>query len=123
MPFLRALIALALLVVGACGGLAAILVHESGWGLLLGLGSAACATLALPAGGLRMAFMLGWSAAIVVAVQTRPEGDYLIPSTAAGYGVLGGSFLLFLFALITLPRPGSQRRRRDDDPVVSTPGT
>lgn len=119
--FLRALIALALLVVGACGGLAATLVHESWWGLLLGLGAAACATLALPAGGLRFAFMAGWFGAIVVAVQTRPEGDYLIPSTAAGYGVLGGSFVLFLIALATLPRPGSRRRRRGDDPVVSTP--
>lgn len=120
-PFVRALFALVLLVVGACGGLAATLVHESWWGLLLGLASAACATLALPAGGLRFAFMLGWFGAIVVAVQTRPEGDYLIPSTGAGYGVLGGSFLLFLVALATLPRPGSRRRRSGDDPGVSTP--
>lgn len=118
-PLVRALIALVLLVVGACGGLAATLVHESWWGLLLGLGAAACATLALPAGGLRFAFMLGWFAAIVVAVQTRPEGDYLIPSTAAGYGLLGGSFVLFLTALATLPKPGSRRRQRHDDPPVS----
>ena len=65
--------------------------------------------------------MLGWFGAIVFAVQTRPEGDYLIPSTGAGYAVLGGSFLLFLVALATLPRPGSRRRRRGDDPVVSAP--
>lgn len=121
MTLVRALIALELLVVGACGGLAATLVHEAWWGLLLGLASAACTTIALPAGGLRFAFMLGWFGVIFIAVQARPEGDYLIPSTGAGYGLVGGSFVLFLIALATLPRPGSRRRRDSDDPVVSTP--
>jgi hypothetical protein len=121
----RSLAALALLVVGAGGGLAAALLHESWWGLLLGLAAAALTTRALRAGGLRFAFMLGWFGVIVYTVLPRPEGDYLIPATAAGYGVLGGSFLLFLVALVTLPRPGTSARLRrrggGDDPVVSAP--
>jgi hypothetical protein len=125
----RALTALALLVVGAGGGVAAALLHESWWGLLLGLAAAALTTSALRRGGMRFAFMLGWFGAIVYAVLPRPEGDYLIPATAAGYGVLGGSFLLFLVALATVPRPGgsdaavrlARRPGGGDDPVVSTP--
>ena len=125
MLLVRALAALALLVVGAGGGLAAALVHGSWWGLLLGLAAAALATGALPAGGMRFAFMLGWFGAIASAVLPRPEGDYLVPATNGGYGLLGGSFLLFLVALSTLPRPGTsaRARRRDGgaDPVVSAP--
>jgi hypothetical protein len=123
----RSLAALTLLVVGAGGGLAAALLHETWWGLLLGLGAAALTTRALRAGGMRFAFMLGWFGVIVCTVLPRPEGDYLIPATAAGFAVLGGSFLLFLVALATLPRPGTSARLRrpdgGDDPVVSTPGT
>jgi hypothetical protein len=121
----RSVATLALLVIGAGGGLAAVLLHESWWGLLLGLGAAALTARALSAGGMRFAFMLGWLVAIVYALRRRPEGDYLIPGTPAGYAVLGGSFVVFLIALATLPRPGTSARlrRRDggDDPVVSAP--
>lgn len=119
MLVVRALAALVLLVVGAGGGLASALVHSWWWGLLLGLGAATFATFALPGGGGRLAFMLGWIGALVYAVQTRPEGDYLIASTGAGYAVLGGSFALFLVSLATLPRRGSRRRGCGDDPGVS----
>lgn len=114
---LRSLAALALLVVGAVGGLSASLVHQRWWGLLLGLAAASVTTSALPAGGFRLAFMLGWFAAIGYAVLPRSEGDYLIPNSTAGYGLLGGSFVLFLIALATVPN----RRTRRDDPVVSAP--
>ena len=125
MLLVRSVAALALLVVGAGGGLAAALLHESWWGLLLGLATAALTTRALRAGGMRFAFMLGWFGVLAYAMLPRPEGDYLIPATAAGYAVLGGSFLLFLVALATLPRPGTAARLRrhdsGDDPVVSAP--
>lgn len=125
MFLVRSVAALALLVVGAGGGLAAALLHDSWWGLLLGLAAAALTTRALRAGGMRFAFMLGWFGVIAYTVLPRPEGDYLIPATPAGYAVLGGSFLLFLVALATLPRPGASARRRrpdsGDDPVVSAP--
>lgn len=115
----RALVALALLVVGAGGGLAAALVHEWWWGLALGLAAATLTTIALPAGGWRFAFMLGWFGAIAYVVLPRAEGDYLIPSSGSGYGLLGGSFAVFLIALATVPN----RRPRRDDPVVSGSGT
>lgn len=113
----RALVALVLIVVGAAGGLSAALVHESWWGLTLGLAAAALTTIALPAGGWRFAFMLGWFGAIGYVGLPRAEGDYLIPSSASGYGILGGSFVLFLIALATVPN----RRARREDPVVSPP--
>jgi len=119
----RTLAALALIVVGAGGGVAAALLHESWWGLLLGLAAAALTTRALRAGEMRFAFMLGWFGAIVCTVLPRPEGDYLIPATPAGFGLLGGSFLLFLVSLTTLLRPGSRRRGGRADPGVSAPGT
>ena len=118
MLLLRSVVVLVLLVVGAGGGLAAALVHDAWWGLLLGLAAAALTTIALPAGGWRFAFMLGWFAAIGYVVLPRPEGDYLIPATMPGYAVLGGSFVLFLTALATLPRTGSRRRVGGDDPAV-----
>lgn len=121
MILVRLLVALALLVVGAGGGLAAALVHGMWWGLLLGLAAGALTTLALPPGGWRFAFMLSWFAAIVYVVLPKAEGDYLIPNSGSGYGVLGGSFVLFLTSLATLPRPGTRRRRERDDPVVSGP--
>lgn len=113
----RALVALVLVVVGAGGGLAAALVHEWWWGLALGLGAAALTTIALPAGGWRFSFMLGWFGAIGYVVLPRAEGDYLIPSSVSGYGILGGSFVLFLIALATVPN----RRPRREDPGVLAP--
>lgn len=113
----RALVALVLMVVGAAGGLSAALVHESWWGLTLGLAAAALTTIALPAGGWRFAFMLGWFGAIGYVVLPRAEGDYLIPNSVSGYGIIGGSFVLFLIALATVPN----RRARREDPVVSPP--
>ena len=119
--FVRVLVALGLIVVGFAGGVAAALVQAWWWGLVLGLLAAAAACLALPAGGWRFAFTLGWFAALGYVVLPRAEGDYLIAATASGYTLLGGSFLVFLFALTTLPSPGSRRRRDTDDPLVSSP--
>lgn len=127
MLVLRPLCAVALLVVGAGGGVAAALVHQWWWGLMLGIAAAAVPTVALPAGLLRMAFMLGWFGAMVHLVLPRPEGDYVITASGAGYTLLGGSFGLFLTALGTLPGPRTSSFSRDrggiDDPVVSPPGT
>lgn len=115
MLLVRLAVAVALLAVGASAALAATLVHQRWWGLALGLAAAALATLALPAGGRRFSFMLGWFAAIGYALMPRTEGDYLIAASGSGYGLIGGSFVLFVAALTTLPRPGSSRRSRGDD--------
>ncbi len=101
-----------LVVLGAAGGLAAVLLHQRGWGLALGLAAAAVAALALPRGWWsRLAFMLGWVGAVAYATPPRPEGDYLIPANASGYTLLGGSFVLLLVALAT---SGPARRSRED---------
>ncbi|CAA9385512.1 MAG: hypothetical protein AVDCRST_MAG60-1191 [uncultured Nocardioides sp.] len=112
----RVLVSLAVLVVGACAAIAATLVHERWWGLTLGLGAVALSAYALPPGGRRFAFVLGWFGAITYAVLPRTEGDYLIASSGAGYALLGGSFAVFLTALATLPGPRSRRRGGAGDP-------
>jgi hypothetical protein len=107
----------ALLVVGAAGGLAAVLLHQRGWGLALGLAACAASTLALPRGWWsRVAFGLGWMGSVVWAMVPRAEGDYLIPANLWGYALLVGSFVVLLVALATSgpgrgPGPGSR-----DDP-------
>lgn len=119
MFLVRTAVALALLVVGFAGGVAGALVHDSWWGLTLGLVASTMTTLALPPGGWRIAFVFGWVGAVAYVVQPKAEGDYLIPATTAGYGFLVGSFVIFLIALATLPRRGSRRA----DPDVSGAGT
>lgn len=112
--------ALALLVVGVAGGLAAVLLHQGGWGLALGLAAATATTLALPRGWwTRVAFMLGWTGAVVRSMLPRVEGDYLIPANTAGYTLVVGSLLVLLLALGT---SGPARGSRDDlgDPTFPT---
>jgi hypothetical protein len=102
---------LALLLVGVAGGLATVLLHQRGWGLLLGLAAAAACTRALPRGWARVGFMLGWMGAVGWAMAPRPEGDYLVPGNLLGYAMLVGSFVLLLVALAT---SGPTRGSRDD---------
>lgn len=111
--------AVGLLVVGAAGGLAAVLLHQRGWGLALGLAAAVASALALPRGWWsRVAFMLGWMGAVAWAAVPRPEGDYLIPANASGYALLAGSFVVLLVALAT---SGPTRRSHDDPGESPTP--
>jgi hypothetical protein len=109
---------LALLVVGVVGGLATVLLHQRGWGLLLGLATAVACTRALPRGWARVGFMLGWTAAVGWAMVPRPEGDYLVPGNLLGYALLAGSFVVLLVALAT---SGPTRGSRDDPGDSPTP--
>ncbi len=118
MLLVRLAVVLALLAVGASAALAATLVHQRWWGLVLGLAAAGLTTFALPAGSRRFAFMVGWLGAIGYALVPRTEGDYLVAASGSGYGLIGGSFALFLAALTSLPRPGSSRRSRGDDQAL-----
>ncbi|QCC76660.1 DUF6113 family protein [Nocardioides daphniae] len=44
--------------------------------------------------------MVGWVVLVMVALQGRPEGDFLVASTVQGYLFLGtGAVLAFLAAL------------------------
>lgn len=86
---MRALVALACLLLGAAVGLATVLLHGYGWGLGLGIAATAATLVALPGGWWRrLAFALGWTAILGVATAQRPEGDYVISSDASGYLLL-----------------------------------
>ena len=101
----------ATLLVGIVSGAAGVLVHQSWWGLALGL-AAALVTLAwLPPGALRLAFAVGWLVPVGRATLTLPAGDFLIAANAAGWSFLGGSLVLLIGALATI---GSRSTRADD---------
>jgi hypothetical protein len=108
----RAGCALLLLLTGAAGGLATVLLHQLGWGLALGLAAALATTLALPRGWARVAFVLGWAATVGRATVPRAEGDYLVPGNSSGYLLLAGSFVVLLIALAT----SAPARAPHDDP-------
>lgn len=104
---MRALTAAALLAAGALTGLAAVAVHQRWWGLVLVVGAVVATLVALPRGWwTRLPFALGFVGLLGVALTPRPEGDYLVPGNARGYGLLAVGLLAFLIAVATLPRPG-----------------
>lgn len=113
----RGMVALGLLTLGALNAVPAVLVHQRWWGLALGLlaGTAAIAALP-PRWWLRPAFAAGWMAMVTAAVLRRPEGDYLVPANLAGYAVLGGSMVLLLASLVTLPPPRRRLADQGDSP-------
>lgn len=95
-------------IVGLAAGLAAVLVHQRWWGLLLGLAAAVAYALALPGGVARLAFTLGWAGAVVSGALQRPEGDFLVAADTAGYVLLFAAPALVLVAVATLV-PGRRR--------------
>jgi hypothetical protein len=102
----RALAALGLLVAGAVTGVAAVAVHTIGWGLLLGLAATFASALALPPGWwTRLPLAAGWVGVVGWLSVPRAEGDYLVGSDAAGYGLLVAGLVLLVLAVATLPKP------------------
>lgn len=95
---------LLMFVIGACTGLASVAVHQKAvpW-LLLAIAAPAATTLALSRGWARIGFALGWVAVVLFAVQTRPEGDYVISATVSGYLLLGSALFLVVLAVATIP--------------------
>lgn len=103
---LRALRALALLLVGAATAVAAVALHQKWWGLALGLAATFATLAALPPGWSgRVAFAVGWTGLVTLVVPQRSEGDYLVPGNLAGYLLIGAALVVLLAALVTLPRP------------------
>lgn len=109
----RVVALVALLLVGAVTGVAAVAVHQRWWSLALAVAAVAATMLALPPGwSTRLPFALGLVAVLGLAMTPRGEGDYLIPANARGYALLGVGFLGLLFAITTLPRPRLPRMSR-----------
>ncbi|WP_156388494.1 MULTISPECIES: hypothetical protein [unclassified Nocardioides] len=111
----RGILLVAVVIVAALIGggtaIASVLVHEKSWAwLALALAAPLSATWALSAGWLRSGFGLGWLAMVFLLLQTRPEGDYVVLSSARGYGLLVGGLAMLVFVIVTLP----VRRRTDE---------
>lgn len=101
-PGARAVVALALLLVGGGAALCTVALHQRWWGLAIGLAAAAATLVALPAGWWgRFAFALGWAAGVAVLTPQRPEGDFLIASDASGYVVLATAVVVFFAGFLS----------------------
>jgi hypothetical protein len=102
----RAAYAVALFALGAASGLASIVVHDRSWAwLLLALAAPLALAIAVPGCLLRLSFVAGWFALLMLAVLGRPEGDYAIRSGDRGYVLLVGGMVLVTLAVATVRRP------------------
>lgn len=105
--------ALLLLVVGAATSVATALVHTEWWGLAWGIAAGAVAVWALPSAWWgRFPLVAGWLLSSAVVLLGRPEGDFLVADTGAGYLYLGSGLLLVLVAALAPRRTRHDVRRR-----------
>ena len=112
----RLLIGGLFLIGGLMIGTAAVLVHDTWWGLPLAILSTAATARALTAGAPRVGFSLGWAIAVGVFAVPRPAGDYLVASGFTGYTMLIMALVVMIAAMATVP-PRSSR-----SPGAPTPG-
>lgn len=97
----------ATLLAGVALAVATVAVYQRWWGLLIAVAATLAVMWVTPAGWTtRLPLALGFVGAIGLLTIPRPEGDYLISATGAGYAVLGLALVVLCFALATLPRPG-----------------
>jgi len=54
-------------------------------------------------------YVVGWLVVLAVAVDGRPEGDYVLASDLAGYALLAAGFGLVLVGIVSLA--GGRRSR------------
>jgi hypothetical protein len=101
----RILGAVGLLLAGAVTGVTAVALHELVWGFVLGAVATVVTVYALPAGWLRMGFVLGWVVIVGWLTVPRAEGDYLISQDWQGYALLGIGIAALVAGVATLPRP------------------
>jgi hypothetical protein len=100
--------AVVLALAGAATALAAVMVHQRWWGLLLSAAAVGTAWLAMgPGWWTRLPFTLGFAAVLGAAMVPQGEGDYLIAGNGPGYLLLALGFVLVLTSVATLPRPGT----------------
>lgn len=93
--------------VGTLASLAALAVHRSGLGWLVlagGVSLAAAWTLRRTARPLLAAsYGLGWLVVFGIAVAGRREGDYVLATDVAGYGLTVVAFAMVALAVSALP--------------------
>ena len=95
------------LVAGIGLAVGTVAVYQWWWGLVLAAVATLLVLVAAPAGwATRLPLALGFDATVALTALPRPEGDYLVASTASGYAVLGLALLVLCVAVATLPRPG-----------------
>jgi hypothetical protein len=109
---------LAALLVGAVSGAAGTLLHQRWWGLVLALTTGLVVLAWLPAGGVRLAFALGWCLPVARGSLERPGGGILVAGDAAGWSLLAGSFVLLAAAVVTVRSGPTTPRGLVDDPGV-----
>jgi hypothetical protein len=90
------------LVLGLAAGIAAVALHRTVPGLVLGVGTALVVmrTLGmwLPRGS--TAFAAGWLAVLVAAVAGRGEGDYVVSSDGHGWLLIASGFVVLVTGLL-----------------------
>ena len=86
------------LVLGLAAGVAAVAVHRSFAGLLLGGATALVVLSALRLWQPRAAtaFAAGWAVTVLVAVSGRAEGDYAVPGDLRGWLLIGTGLLVLV---------------------------
>lgn len=108
---------LLLALAGLASGVAAVVLHQWWWGLLLGVATGLAATAAVPAGwGRRVPWAAGWLVAVGLATSRRAEGDYLVPGNVAGYTLLVAALVQAVAAIVTLPTPRRRGRAGGEGP-------
>ena len=99
--------------VGALVSLAALAVHRAGPGWLLLAAAVSLAAAWLLRGTTRprlaTSYALGWLVVFGIAVAARREGDYVLATDLAGYGLMAVAFAMVAIAVSALP--GRQPRR------------
>lgn len=99
--------AVLLLLLGGLTALASVAAHELWWGLPLAASAVAATLVWVGRGWLtRLPFALGYVGVVLVALDTRPEGDFVVASSTRGYLLLLLTLLVLVVTVVTLPRPG-----------------
>jgi hypothetical protein len=101
----RLLAGVGLLVAGAATGVASVALHELVWGFVLAAAATLVTVVALPAGWLRLAFVVGWVALVGWLTVPRAEGDYVISQDWQGYSLLAIGLAILVSGVATIPRP------------------
>lgn len=109
---MRLLAYAAALLLGLAAGIAAVALHRSLPGLVLGTGAALVTLWAI---GQWMpkaaaAFTAGWVLPLLAALSGRGEGDNAVASDAGGYLLIGAGFVVLVTGLLCAVRP---RERHD----------